>query len=610
MRRWRDLLLPWLLALCVVASAAATTIADHMPVQELRMAQATTERGTRTVTLPHVLENADFTPQGTRVTYRMTVDLPAAPTRPMGIAIDKLSLSGRVIINGHDVGGCGPGELLLSRCIHKPLWRETPAALWRAGSNELVVEVLATPTQANGLSTVSIGPARAIYEDRYWSREFWQQDLVVALQWSISTLGLMSLVIGLAMGGDRLYCWFGAAALARGLSTAVALTTDVWINADWMNWIASATRVVTLPLTMIAILAFFGRLTRRVEIGLAGYGVLCAIVLAATAAVQPVAMMLAIPMAILSLYFIVRIGVDVLRSRHAPDIVLLLCVCVLFAGGLHDVAVYRGLAYVRPLLLPYTSGVILLVMGGLLVIRLTEALRTSADLNTILADKVAAHEADLQRRHRAELDLERAGARLQERERFLRDLHDGLGSSLSAARIRLDDDSLGPKQVSQLLDECIDDMRLLIATSAPDSQLSDSLGDLRYRMDRRMQNAGVQLQWQLGMEGMPDIPAASRLQLMRIVQEALTNALRHAQARLIVVGAKYNPTARRLRLWVEDDGRGFDVLAPSPGGRGLRNQQYRAAQLGAVLEVDSSAKGSRVELTWDVPETQVLAVAR
>lgn len=600
-RRWRDRLLAGLLVLCAITGAGATTITDFMPVQELRQAQVTTLRGTRSVALPHVLDKADFAAGGTRVTYRMTVELPAAPTEALGIAIHKLSLAGRVLVNGHDMGGCAPGDITLSRCIYKPLWRHATAAVWRAGSNELVVEIWATATQANGLSTVTLGPARAVYEDHYWPREVWQQDLVVALQWSIFTLGLMSLVIGLAMGGDRLYCWFGLAALARALSTSLALSTNIWVDAFWMNWAVTAMRVVTLPLTMIAILVFFQRLTRRLEIGLAVYAAIAVIVLAVTSAVQPVAMLLAAPITLLTVYLIASFAGDILKSRNPRDIILLLCVVVLLGAGLHDIAIYRGLAFARPLLLPYTSGIILMVMGGLLIVRLTDALRTAGDLNTILADKVAEHEADLQRRHEAELDLERASARVQERESFLRDLHDGLGSSLSAARIRLDDDSLTPRQVSQLLDECIDDMRLIVATSAPDAQLADSLGDLRYRMDRRLPGTGVEIQWRIALDAMPDIPAAARLQLMRVVQEALTNALRHSGASRLVIGAQYDALAHRLALWVEDNGCGFDAAAPPPGGRGLRNQQHRSAQIGASLQIDSSEQGTRVTLYWSVP---------
>lgn len=200
-----------------------------------------------------------------------------------------------------------------------------------------------------------------------------------------------------------------------------------------------------------------------------------------------------------------------------------------------------------------------------------------------------------------ELEQALARARAQERERFLRELHDGLGSSLSAARIRLDDDSLTREQVGRLLDECIDDLRMLVATSAPDAQLADSLGDLRYRTDRQALEGGPTVRWRLDLEAMPDIASAALLALMRVVQEALANALQHAKARLIGIDAHYDADARRLTLLVDDNGCGFDAANPPPTGRGLRNLRRHAAQVGAALRIDSGDHGTRVSLSWELP---------
>lgn len=203
-----------------------------------------------------------------------------------------------------------------------------------------------------------------------------------------------------------------------------------------------------------------------------------------------------------------------------------------------------------------------------------------------------------------ELEQALARARAQERERFLRELHDGLGSSLSAARIRLDDDSLTREQVGRLLDECIDDLRMLVATSAPDADLASALGDLRYRTDRQAQGAGPSMRWRFGLDGMPDVTSTALLALMRVVQEAVANALQHAGAGLVEVDAQYDAMSRRLQLRVNDDGCGFDTTHSAHGGRGLRNMRRRAAQVGAVLEIDSDGHGTRVALSWDLPATQ------
>jgi signal transduction histidine kinase len=84
-------------------------------------------------------------------------------------------------------------------------------------------------------------------------------------------------------------------------------------------------------------------------------------------------------------------------------------------------------------------------------------------------------------------------------------------------------------------------------------------------------------------------------------QEAVTNALRHAQASAVCMELTF--TAEELRLRVTDDGRGF-VTDPSlrKEGFGLKGLQERAAIIGAQLDVHSQpGSGTRVELAWRFP---------
>jgi signal transduction histidine kinase len=89
--------------------------------------------------------------------------------------------------------------------------------------------------------------------------------------------------------------------------------------------------------------------------------------------------------------------------------------------------------------------------------------------------------------------------------------------------------------------------------------------------------------------------AATESELLRIGQEAITNAVRHAGATLIRVDVRQD--ADLIRLRVTDDGRGFDVDATtaSSGHYGLLGMQERAARLGGCLTVTSSAGGTVVE---------------
>jgi signal transduction histidine kinase len=77
--------------------------------------------------------------------------------------------------------------------------------------------------------------------------------------------------------------------------------------------------------------------------------------------------------------------------------------------------------------------------------------------------------------------------------------------------------------------------------------------------------------------------------LYRIAQEAVTNSVKHAEARTITMRVQTNSGLTTLRVW--DDGRGFKEVEPNADGVGLRIMNYRARSIGAVLNVTSQARG-------------------
>ena len=89
--------------------------------------------------------------------------------------------------------------------------------------------------------------------------------------------------------------------------------------------------------------------------------------------------------------------------------------------------------------------------------------------------------------------------------------------------------------------------------------------------------------------------------LLRIGQEAVNNAVRHAQARNILINLKFE--ASRVQLSVRDDGHGFDYRESTTADAkhfGLIGMQERAVRIGGTLKVDSRA-GEGTEVLVDVP---------
>ena len=205
---------------------------------------------------------------------------------------------------------------------------------------------------------------------------------------------------------------------------------------------------------------------------------------------------------------------------------------------------------------------------------------------------------------------ERALTAARERERLARDLHDSLGQvlgylGLQAATIRklasdgrLDDvdDRLG--RVAAIAGDAQSDLRRTIAELASSSgQDGDFLASLRARLGASQRDYGIETSLAIApsVEGTHVQPAAAA-HLLRIVDEAITNAIRHGTARDARVSLERDDSI--LSLSIEDDGAGFETAAaPALGdGRyGLRFMRERAAELGGDLELASvPGRGTRV----------------
>lgn len=593
------LALCWLACALLPSMAQAVTSAQPDAIHVLDEARLSWRDKQAVVALPHALERGQFAPAGERVTYRINFELADLPHEPWAIFIVKASRSAQVRINGVDLGSCAPAPMQDVRCAQLPFFLRPATSVWQLGLNRIEVEVFANEMQMNGLSRVMVGPAARLYEEQMAPAMFWRQSLVMAVNWAIITFGVMALFIGLAYRStDRaLYLWFGLACMLRATSHLYATSAIVKDDAFWIQWIFTAGRLASMPVMLLSLLTLVSRRMRRLEQALIVYALSLPVLSALTGARTDIALLLALPGVLVAISILVLLVRWTIVDRSRTDGLLAVAVTIILGCGLYDVRVLGSVqGFEWPMALPLANGALLAALGGILIAKMASALVLSDTMNETLRDRVAAAEARLRHQHATILALERRQAHADAREQLLRDLHDGLGSNLSSARMLLEDRSLEPAQMRQLLDDCIDDMRLLLDSSSPHAQLADALGNLRYRIEQRLQGSPLSVDWAMPHEELPPVPPEVRLQLLRVVQEALANALRHAGARRITVRAWHDAPASRLCLSVSDDGHG---IAPSARpGRGLTNMRHRAQQVGATLQVDSGDGGTRVEIAW------------
>jgi signal transduction histidine kinase len=200
-------------------------------------------------------------------------------------------------------------------------------------------------------------------------------------------------------------------------------------------------------------------------------------------------------------------------------------------------------------------------------------------------------------------------AQEEERQRIARELHDGVGPDLASLNIRLltvrkllqreGHPVAGEiEELAEQVQASIRDIRRLIHDLRP-----VALDELGLAPALREHLARCRQEHDLAIEFVADVgerlPAAVESALFRIVQEAVNNVLRHAQAQHVSVTLTRD--AEQVKLRVADDGQGFDTQIPRTGRHvGLWSMRERVEQLGGQFEVQS-VPGQGTTVTTVVP---------
>ena len=192
----------------------------------------------------------------------------------------------------------------------------------------------------------------------------------------------------------------------------------------------------------------------------------------------------------------------------------------------------------------------------------------------------------------------------REREKIARDLHDGVGQSLVALKINLgllsrrpEDEQLRlqAEKAVKMVDGAIAEIRGVIGNLKPAELKRDGLSNsIRALCGRLEPLSGVRFRCNI-TDAMPDWAETEELNIYRIIQECLTNIIKHSEA----TEADVNLLALSDHMFlisIIDNGRGFDMQSVN-SGFGLTNIRERADMLSAKMVVDSAeGRGTRVIL--------------
>ena len=482
-------------------------------------------------------------------------------------------------------------------------------ALLRPEINQLLVRIAATPVSRGRMPLLAIGPQGQLLPE-YDSRLFWIRTMSQFTVISCVIVGLLALFIWWRAREELLYGLFGAAALLWGIRT-LTLVIEVMPSGAWYAWRTiyyATTGGFTIVMLLFA-MCLAGMRYPRLKWALFGYWLLGPVGYLVSNGNEVLigrfwaAGLLPIGFAVLAIG-----AVAAWRQRTVSLTVLSLALALAVLAGVHDYLVATSSFIIRAIapqaaahrvfLLHYAADILLLVMGGILAARLIAAFKAIEQLNRTLESRVAEREAALSENYERLRKLEREHAAVEERQQIMRDLHDGLGSQLFLTLSRAEVGRIDQGEIVQALRECIADMRLTLEAMGPES--SDFLqawSNFRYRWQQLLESSGLNSSWEIDAgDRQVELTPHVILQLLRIVQEALTNVLKHARAEKVAIRLRTDD--ERIGIEVFDDGRGLHN-AGSHAGRGIANMRARAQRVGAHIEITDQHPGVRVSVDFD-----------
>jgi two-component system, NarL family, sensor histidine kinase DevS len=229
-------------------------------------------------------------------------------------------------------------------------------------------------------------------------------------------------------------------------------------------------------------------------------------------------------------------------------------------------------------------------------VRLAETFATRAALAVDLSERIA---RDSLRRVVETQELERR--------RLARELHDETGQALASILLglkALDEKTDDPaarasiEELRELVVATLQDVRRLAVELRP-SALDDFglVAALERLADSFAEQSGISVDFQAAIAD-ERLPEEAETALYRIVQESLTNVVKHAQARRVSI--LLTRTNGMVKAVVEDDGRGFDPEKTNHDGHGLVGMRERLALLGGRLEIES-ARDAGTTVAAEVP---------
>lgn len=527
--------------------------------------------------------------------YHFDLVLSQSPTDSWGIYLPRLSVNAEVFINGQRVGSGGRFTEPVTHNSYRPLLFPFVASLLHTGHNTITVRMLGYANESSGLIPIQLGPLSSLEEpyQHQWMLKVLAPTLAFFL---LVMLSLIFFTLWVRRRHETVYLMFFLCGAFSSLYTSTFFVQHPPLSHHTWLWLVYSAVMGYVFCALLLIHRFVGLHRPLLERWIAAYTVLGPILIAVTTSTRMLFYfgVLDLGYAALSLYILYIIMVHHHKTRRSESFLLFGTLLFSALTGYHDIG---NMLFPQPQINAYYfywgATMLAIAMALMLLLRFDRSLLILESINQDLHHRVDQKKLELQHSVQERQALQTRHAIFAERERIMRDLHDGLGGYLVSALVQTERIPIQPNLLQQTLRTALNDLRMMIDSldSAPEDILIQ-MGSLRERLEACMESSQTNLHWDVhDAPQLPNPNPSTTVSLMRMIQEIFTNIAKHSGAHhaYFSAGPDY--------LEITDDGHGFNVQSP-PIGRGLPNLQQRAKQIGLVLSLQSSSTGTRVRLTW------------
>jgi signal transduction histidine kinase len=291
------------------------------------------------------------------------------------------------------------------------------------------------------------------------------------------------------------------------------------------------------------------------------------------------------------------------RNSNLERKILAGAVAIMLICAIRDVTVrwmspsiYTDIAWVRYAWTGFGIG-----FAWIIAERMRRATKALSEMNASLADQLAARDVELTAAFERERVRDMEQGALLERQRLMRDLHDGLGSHLVGALRMAQQVSASKAEITAQLRMAVDQLKITVdAMQDVEGDIPSLLGAIRYRLSPRLQAAGISLKWNVDpLPTMQHWGVRQSYDLQMILLEVFTNIVTHSGANCVTLSAHPHVQQPISNITIEicDNGTGIPPdSSNSSAGKGMASMLARAKALGAVMSIRSGTDGTCVVL--------------